>query len=143
MKAVIQRVSRAEVRVGGEAVGRIGKGYLVLLGVEKGDGEAEALSLAAKTARLRLFPSGEKPIDRSVLDAGGRILVVSQFTLCGDVRKGNRPSFVGAADPAVAERLYERYCDALREAGIEVETGRFGAMMDVELVNDGPVTIIL
>jgi D-tyrosyl-tRNA(Tyr) deacylase len=118
MRAVIQRVTRAEVRVDGAVVGSIGEGYLVLLGVEQGDGDTEADALAAKTAKLRL-------------------------SLCGDVRKGNRPSFVSAAEPAQAERLYERYCDKLRGLGVPVETGRFGAMMEVDLVNDGPVTIIL
>ncbi|MHC4410361.1 MAG: D-aminoacyl-tRNA deacylase [Planctomycetota bacterium] len=143
MRAVIQRVTRAEVRVDGAVVGSIGEGYLVLLGVEQGDGDTEADALAAKTAKLRLFRSDNKPIDRNILDAGGAALVVSQFTLCGDVRKGNRPSFVSAAEPAQAERLYERYCDKLRGLGVPVETGRFGAMMEVDLVNDGPVTIIL
>ncbi|MHC4450839.1 MAG: D-aminoacyl-tRNA deacylase [Planctomycetota bacterium] len=143
MRAVIQRVTRAEVRVDGAVVGSIGSGYLVLLGVEQGDGDGDADAIAAKTAKLRLFRSESKPIDRNILDACGAALVVSQFTLCGDVRKGNRPSFVSAAEPAEAERLYERYCDQLRERGVRVETGRFGAMMEVELINDGPVTIIL
>ena len=143
MKAVLQRVSRAEVRIDGALVGRIGEGYVVLLGIERGDGAAEADALAAKTAKLRIFRSATRPIDRNILDAGGSALVVSQFTLCGDVRKGNRPSFVSAAEPADAERLYERYCAALRGHGVPVETGRFGAMMEVELVNDGPVTIAL
>jgi len=143
MKALIQRVSRAAVRVDGNSVGAIGRGYMILLGVVAGDTEAEAQALARKTAKLRLFPSDAKPIDRNLLDAQGRALVVSQFTLCGDVRKGNRPSFVSAAEPVEAERLYERYCDLLRAEGVEVETGRFGAMMEVELVNDGPVTLML
>ncbi len=143
MIALIQRVSRAAVRVDGNSVGSIGRGYMILLGVVAGDTEAEAQALARKTAKLRLFPSDAKPIDRNLLDAEGRALVVSQFTLCGDVRKGNRPSFVSAAEPVEAERLYERYCDLLRAEGVEVETGRFGAMMEVELVNDGPVTLML
>lgn len=143
MRAVIQRVTRAEVRVDGAVVGSIGEGYLVLLGVEQGDGDSDADAFAAKTAKLRLFRSDSKPIDRNILDAGGAALVVSQFTLCGDVRKGNRPSFVSAADPVEAERLYERYCDRLRGLGVPVETGRFAAMMQVDLTNDGPVTIIL
>ncbi|MHC4937768.1 MAG: D-aminoacyl-tRNA deacylase [Planctomycetota bacterium] len=143
MKAVIQRVTRAEVRVEGQATGSIGDGYVVLLGVEQGDTDADADAYAAKTAKLRLFRTETRPIDRNILDAGGAALVVSQFTLCGDVRKGNRPSFVSAAEPAEAERLYDRYCEQLRSLGVPVETGRFGAMMDVELVNDGPVTIIL
>ena len=143
MRAVIQRVTRAEVRVDAECVGRIARGFLILLGVAHGDTEQEAQQLARKIARLRLFPSDAKPIDRSLLDAGGAALVVSQFTLHGDVRKGNRPSFVGSADPKVAEELYGRFCDLLRAEGVPVETGRFGAMMDVELLNDGPVTLIL
>ncbi|MHC4955308.1 MAG: D-aminoacyl-tRNA deacylase [Planctomycetota bacterium] len=143
MKALIQRVRRAEVRVDGESVGRIGLGYLVLLGVADGDSEDDARRLARKTSVLRLFPSENKPIDRSITDVSGAALVVSQFTLCGDVRKGNRPSFVAAAEPPVAEALYERYCASLRDEGVAVETGRFAAMMDVELVNDGPVTILI
>ena len=143
MKAVIQRVTRACVRVDNEVVGRIGSGYVVLLGVEREDAVGAADALAQKTVKLRLFRGETKPIDRNILDAGGAALVVSQFTLCGDVSKGNRPSFVSAAEPALAERLYERYCEQLRAAGVEVETGRFGAMMEVELVNDGPVTILL
>jgi D-tyrosyl-tRNA(Tyr) deacylase len=143
LRAVIQRVTRAEVRVDGESVGRIARGFLILLGVADGDTEEEARTLARKTARLRLFPSEAKPIDKSLLDEGGAALVVSQFTLHGDVRKGNRPSFVGAAEPAVAEALYEQYCELLRAEGVPVETGRFGAMMDVELLNDGPVTLLL
>ena len=143
MKAVIQRVTRAEVRVDGAVVGRIRNGYVVLLGVERGDRDDAADALAAKSAKLRIFRSENRPIDRNILDAGGAALVISQFTLCGDVRKGNRPSFVSAAEPAEANRLYERYCDALRGHGVPVETGRFGATMEVELVNDGPVTLTL
>jgi len=143
MKAVVQRVSRAEVRVAGETVGAIGTGLVVLLGVEDGDGDAFARALADKVAKLRIFPSDRRPIDRSLIDAGGAALVVSQFTLCADTRKGNRPSFVQAAAPDEAERLYELFCARLREHGLEVEQGRFGAMMEVELVNDGPVTIVL
>jgi D-tyrosyl-tRNA(Tyr) deacylase len=140
---VIQRVTRAEVRVDGESVGRIGRGFLILLGVAEGDTEQEAQQLSRKVARLRLFPSEAKPIDRSLLDVEGAALVVSQFTLHGDVRKGNRPSFVAAAEPGAADGLYVRFCELLRAEGVPVETGRFGAMMDVELVNDGPVTLIL
>ena len=136
-------MTRAEVRVDGESVGRIERGFLILLGVAHGDTEQEAQQLSRKIARLRLFPSEAKPIDRSLLDAGGAALVVSQFTLHGDVRKGNRPSFVGAAEPTVAEELYGGFCELLRAEGVPVETGRFGAMMNVELVNDGPVTLIL
>ena len=143
MRAVIQRVTRADVRVDGQRVGRIERGFLVLLGVADGDSEEDARLLARKTARLRLFPSEAKPIDKSLLDVQGEALVVSQFTLHGDVRKGNRPSFLAAAEPTVAEELYERFCVLLREEGIVVQTGRFGAMMDVELINDGPVTLVL
>jgi len=143
LRAVIQRVTRAQVRVDGETVGRIGRGFLILLGVAHGDTEEQARVLARKTARLRLFPSEAKPIDKSLIDEGGAALVVSQFTLHGDVRKGNRPSFVAAAEPTLAEELYERFCELLRAEGIAVETGRFGAMMDVELLNDGPVTLIV
>lgn len=136
-------MSRAEVRVDGESVGRIGRGFLILLGVAEGDTEQEALQLSRKIARLRLFPSEAKPIDRSLPEVDGAALVVSQFTLHGDVRKGNRPSFVAAAEPTLADGLYTRFCELLRAEGVPVETGRFGAMMDVELVNDGPVTLIL
>ena len=143
MKAVIQRVSRAEVRVDGETVGSIGRGMVVLLGVAEGDTDADAVRFAQKIAKMRIFPSEHRPIDAPVLDVGGSALVVSQFTLCADTRKGNRPSFIGAAAPEEAERLYEFFCDKLRAEGVPVETGRFAAMMDVELVNDGPVTIVL
>jgi D-tyrosyl-tRNA(Tyr) deacylase len=143
MRAVIQRVSRAAVRVDGAVVGEIGAGLLVLLGVADGDGEAEAERLAAKVARLRIFADDLGRFDRSVLDVGGGVLVVSQFTLLADTAKGNRPSFTAAAPPAEAERLYELFCAALRELGLTVEQGVFGAMMEVELVNDGPVTIVL
>lgn len=143
MKAVIQRVSRAEVWVAGAVVGSIGRGMLVLLGVGAEDRDADARALAGKVAKLRIFPGEERPIDRSVLDIRGAALVVSQFTLCADTSRGNRPSFTGAARPEEAERLYRIFCDALRAAGVPVETGTFGARMDVELVNDGPVTIVL
>ncbi len=143
MKAVVQRVSRAEVRVDGKATGSIGTGLLVLLGVADGDTDAAACALAQKIAKLRIFPSEHRPIDRSLIDAGGQALVVSQFTLLGDTRKGNRPSFVAAAGPVEAEHLYGVFCVALKDAGIHVATGVFGAMMEVELVNDGPVTIVL
>ena len=143
MKAVIQRVSRAEVRIESETVGSIGRGMVVLLGVAEGDGDDDAARLARKIAKLRIFPSEHRPIDASVLDVKGSALVVSQFTLCADTRKGNRPSFIGAAAPEEAERLYELFCEQLRAEGVHVETGRFAAMMDVELVNDGPVTIVL
>jgi D-tyrosyl-tRNA(Tyr) deacylase len=143
VKAVVQRVSRAEVRVDGQVTGRIGRGVVVLLGVAVGDGDEAARDLAEKIAKLRIFPSDRRPIDRSLLDVKGEALVVSQFTLLGDTSKGNRPSFLDAARPEEAERLYGRFCDSLRGHGVGVATGRFGAMMDVELVNDGPVTIVL
>jgi D-aminoacyl-tRNA deacylase len=139
MRAVCQRVSEARVRVDGAVAGEIGAGLCVLLGVARGDGEAVAARLAAKTARLRVFDG----FDTSLLDTGAAALVVSQFTLYGDVRKGNRPSFTDAAPPAEAEPLYERFCAELRALGVPVATGVFGATMSVELLNDGPVTIIL
>src|SRR3954468_8409806 len=139
MRAVVQRVSRARVTPGGE----IGRGLCVLLGVARGDGEEEAVRLAGKVARLRIFPDGGGRFDASVADAGGAALAVSQFTLIADTAKGNRPSFADAAPPVQAEALYERFCSALRALGVPVETGVFGAKMDVELVNDGPVTIVL
>jgi D-tyrosyl-tRNA(Tyr) deacylase len=143
MRAVVQRVSRAAVRVDGAVVGEIGTGLLILLGVATGDGEPEAAALAGKVARLRIFPDDEGRFDRSVADVRGSALVVSQFTLLADTARGNRPSFTAAAPPEEAERLYERFCTALRELGVPVEQGVFGARMDVELVNDGPVTIVL
>ena len=143
MRAVIQRVSRAAVRVDGRVAGEIGAGLLVLLGVASGDGEGEAERLAGKVARLRIFANEEGRFDRSVLDTGGAVLVVSQFTLIADTAKGNRPSFAAAAPPEDAERLYERFSAALRDLDVTVEQGVFGARMDVELVNDGPVTIVL
>jgi D-tyrosyl-tRNA(Tyr) deacylase len=144
VKAVVQRVARAEVRTGGEVAGRIDAGVCILLGVGRGDGPAQVDRLAGKVARLRIFPDEEGRFDRSLLDTGGGALVVSQFTLYGDARKGNRPSFTEAADPADAEPLYEAFCEALAAAGVgPVERGRFGASMQVELVNDGPVTILL
>ena len=131
------------MRVGEEVVGEIATGLCVLLGVSREDGEDEAARLAAKVAKLRIFENEEGKFDRSLVDAGGAALVVSQFTLIADTAKGNRPSFSEAAPPEEAERLYEAFCAALREAGVRVETGRFGARMAVELVNDGPVTIVL
>ena len=143
MRVVIQRVTRASVQVESRVAGEIGAGVLVLLGVAEADGEAEADRLADKVARLRIFENREGRFDRSLLDTGGAVLVVSQFTLIADTAKGNRPSFTGAAEPEEAERLYERFCAALRDLGVRVETGVFGARMEVELVNDGPVTIVL
>src|SRR5947209_2332942 len=143
MRAVCQRVSRARVTIGAEVAAAIGPGLCVLLGVAVGDGEAEAERLAAKIARLRIFAGEDGRFDRSVLDERGAALVVSQFTLIAATAKGNRPSFSGAADPERAEALYERFCRALSAQGVPVETGVFGAKMEVELVNDGPVTIVL
>jgi D-aminoacyl-tRNA deacylase len=142
MRAVLQRVSRATVRVDGAVVGEIEAGLLVLLGVADGDDAETADRLAAKVARLRIFERDGR-FDASLLDEGGAALVVSQFTLLADATRGNRPSFAGAAPPELAEPRYERFCVALRDLGVHVETGRFGAKMEVELVNDGPVTIVL
>lgn len=143
MMAVIQRVSRARVVVGGETAGEIGTGLLVLLGVHRRDRTDDACWLAQKTAGLRLFRDDEGNINRSVIEVGGAALVVSQFTLYGDCRKGRRPSFVEAAPGDQAEPLYRRYVAALAEEGVPVRTGVFGAMMQVDLVNDGPVTVIV
>jgi D-tyrosyl-tRNA(Tyr) deacylase len=140
---VVQRVSRAEVRVDGEVVGAIGRGLAVLLGVAVGDDEAAVRWAADKTAGLRVFEDAAGKMNLSVLEVGGGVLVVSQFTLLGDARKGNRPGFTGAAAPEVANGLYERYCAALRERGLTVATGVFRATMELELVNEGPVTILL
>lgn len=142
MKTVVQRVSRAEVRVAGESVGRIARGVLALVGVEKGDADADADTTARKLVALRLFP-GRTPMDLSLTDAEASCLVVSQFTLAASLAKGNRPSFEPAEEPVAAERLYRRVVDQLRASGLPVETGRFGADMEVELVNDGPVTLLL
>jgi D-aminoacyl-tRNA deacylase len=143
MRAVCQRVSRAEVRVDGVPIGTIGPGLVVLLGIARGATAAEADRLAAKIARLRIFEDENGKFDRSLLDTGGAALVVSQFTLIADTRKGNRPSFADAAPPDLAEPLYERFCETLSSLGVPVERGVFGARMEVDLVNDGPVTIVL
>lgn len=145
MRAVIQRVSRAEVAIGGVEVGACGAGLLVLLGVAMGDSLDDADRLARKISRLRLFESAEGKFDRSILDTGGEALVVSQFTLLADSRhqKGARPDFSKAARPEVAEPIYDRFCLALHDLGVPVQTGLFGAMMQVGLVNDGPVTVVL
>lgn len=135
----MQRVSRARVTPGGE----IERGLCVLLGVARGDGEDQAARLAAKIVRLRVFPDEEGRFDRSVEDVSGSVIVVSQFTLLADTAKGNRPSFAGAAPPEEAEPLYERFCAELRALGATVETGVFGAKMELDLVNDGPVTVVL
>src|ERR1700751_1327707 len=143
MRAVIQRVKRAKVTVAGEITGEIGTGLLVLLGVGRGDEEAGADYLAAKTVGLRVFEDGEGKMNLPVTDVGGAVLAVSQFTLYGDVRKGKRPSFDEAARPEQARALYEYYVGRIRASGVRCETGRFQEMMDVELVNDGPVTILV
>ncbi len=144
MRAVIQRVKCAKVEVDGVTVGAVDKGFLVLLGVMDGDTEAEAEVLAGKTARLRIFEDENEKMNLSLADVGGGVLAVSQFTLCADVKKGNRPSFTPSAPPQTAERLYEYYMDRLRAEGVaNVQHGVFGADMQVSLVNDGPVTILL
>jgi D-tyrosyl-tRNA(Tyr) deacylase len=143
MRAVIQRVIRAQVSVGGEVVGNIGPGLLVLLGVGKDDTKPDAEYLAAKTTGLRIFEDENGKMNLSLADTHGAVLAVSQFTLYGDARKGKRPSFDEAAPPELALELYEYFVAKIRETGITCETGRFQAMMQVELVNDGPVTILL
>jgi D-tyrosyl-tRNA(Tyr) deacylase len=143
MRAVVQRVLRARVVVGGRTVGAIGPGFCVLLGVAAGDSASDAERLAAKIARLRIFENEAGKFDLSLLDIGGEALVVSQFTLIADTAKGNRPSFGGAAAPEEAEPLYEAFCASLRGLGVGLQTGVFGAQMQVELLNDGPVTFVL
>lgn len=143
MRALIQRVTQASVSAEGETVGAIGRGLLILLGIAKGDSTADADKLARKTAELRLFPDADGRFDSSLLDVGGEALVVSQFTLLADARRGRRPDFTGAAPPEEAEPLFRRYVDALTGMGVRVATGRFGAYMLVEIHNDGPVTIPL
>ena len=143
MRAVVQRVSSASVRVDGTERGACGRGLLVLLGVAAGDDAGSACRLAEKVVRLRVFENEDGRFDLSLLDVGGGALVVSQFTLLADTRKGNRPSFTAAAEPELAEALYGRFCAALGDLGVPVATGVFGAKMQVELVNDGPVTIVL
>jgi D-aminoacyl-tRNA deacylase len=143
MRVLLQRVSRAEVRVDGRVTGRIGTGLLLLVGFAGGDTPAVLHWMADKVAGLRVFPDEGGKMNRSVTEAGGAVLVVSQFTLYGDAAKGRRPSFVDAAGPDVAVPLYDAFIERLRDRGLSVETGEFGAMMQVELVNDGPVTIWL
>ena len=143
MRGVVQRVTRAQVTVGEELVGRIGPGVCVLVGVGAGDDEEDAAALAEKVVGLRIFEDEAGKMNRGLLETGGRVLAVSQFTLFGDVRKGKRPSFVEAMEPVRANELFERFCAHCRALGAEVETGRFRAEMQVELVNDGPVTILL
>jgi len=141
MRALVQRVSRARVTVGGAVRGEIGAGLVVLLGAAGTDGPEETAWMARKIAGLRIFADGEKLMNRSVLESGGGALVIPQFTLFGDARRGRRPDFTGAARPEIAEPLFEAFCDALAALGVPVERGVFRAHMEVELVNDGPVTI--
>ena len=143
MRIVIQRVSRARVSVGDRDVAAIGPGFLALVGAAEGDGPDDVRYLAEKLANLRIMPDADGRMNRSVLDTAGAVLVVSQFTLIAETRKGRRPSFTGAAAPEIAEPLVQDFCDSLRALGISVDSGEFGAAMDVELVNEGPVTIIL
>lgn len=143
MRVVLQRVSRAAVRVDGETVGEIGAGMLALVGVAEGDDEAAADRIAAKVAGLRIFSDAEGRFNQSVSEIGGAVLVVSQFTLISDVRKGRRPSFTGAARPELAEPLVERFAQQLEAEGLTVARGVFGAMMEVDLVNDGPFTVVI
>lgn len=143
MRAVVQRVAQARVLVGTEVTGAIGRGLLVLLGVTHGDSPEQARWLADKITGLRIFEDDEGKMNRAVADVGGEVLVVSQFTLYGDCRKGRRPSFIDAAPPEIAIPLYEEFINAVRAVGLPTATGRFGAMMQVELVNDGPVTLMV
>ena len=143
MRALLQRTSGARVRVDGEIVGEVGRGLVILLGVGPDDDEAVADALARRSAELRIFDDAEGRTNLSLIDVGGQALVVSQFTLYADTRRGRRPGFTGAAAPELAERLYLRFAAALRDLGVAVATGRFGAVMEVELVNDGPFTIWL
>ncbi len=143
MKAVVQRAASASVTVDGVVTGLIGAGVVVLLGVERGDGASEVAWMARKVAELRMFKDDAGKMNRSVEEIGGGVLVVSQFTLCADCRKGRRPGFDSACEPELAEKLYEEFVAALRQRGLRTETGRFAAMMDVALVNSGPVTFIL
>lgn len=143
MRCVIQRVTQARVEINGEVVGSIDRGVMVLVGVGQGDSEKDCLALADKTAVLRIFADQDDKMNRSLIDVQGQALVVSQFTLLADCRKGRRPAFTAAAAPQLATQLYERYCQRLSEHGIEVQTGVFAADMQVHLTNDGPVTILL
>ena len=143
MRALVQRVSEAGVSVGGEEIAAIDGGLLVLVGVEQGDGDEQVTFLARKIANLRVFEDDDGKMNLSVVDTGGSVLAVSQFTLWGDCRKGRRPSFTSAAAPELAERLYEHFVERVAEQGIRVATGQFAARMDVALVNDGPVTLVL
>jgi D-aminoacyl-tRNA deacylase len=143
MRVLVQRVAQAAVSIDGQTVGAISRGFLCLVGVTHADTEREAARLAAKTARLRVFEDAGGLMNLALADVGGEVLAVSQFTLYADARKGNRPSFTDAAGPELGERLYEAFLDALRAEGVPVQTGVFGARMQVQLINDGPVTILL
>jgi D-tyrosyl-tRNA(Tyr) deacylase len=143
MRAVVQRVNQSSVKTNGETVGRIGRGLLVLLGVAREDSVEDANYLADKIINLRIFEDETGKMNRSLLETGGELLAVSQFTLLADCRKGRRPSFIAAADPAKATELYEKFVERVRRKGVAVQTGRFRAMMEVALINDGPVTVII
>lgn len=143
MRAVIQRVSEADVSVEGEMIAAIGTGLVVLVGVATQDTEQDAMTLATKLVGLRIFPDHDRKMNRSIVDVGGSMLLISQFTLLADLRKGRRPAFNGAAPPEIAEPLLATFAAAIEAEGVEVEQGRFGAMMDVSLTNDGPVTIVI
>jgi D-aminoacyl-tRNA deacylase len=143
MRVVVQRVSEASVTVEGEVIGKISRGLLVLVGIKPGDSDKEIDFLAEKLVNLRIFPDEEDKMNRSVLDIRGEILVVSQFTLYGDCRKGRRPSFIDAAHPDIAEKIYDRFVHRLKACGLNIQTGRFAAMMNVALLNSGPVTLII
>lgn len=143
MKAVIQRVSSASVSVDNTQISSINNGFLILLGVQQGDDEKDLEYLVNKTAGMRIFKDDKQHMNLSIKDVNGEALVVSQFTLCADTHKGRRPSFIHAAPPEIAKQMYQQFCEQLKVAGVPVQTGKFGAMMDVSLINDGPVTIIL
>lgn len=143
MRVVVQRVSRASVTIEGVVTGRCGRGLLLLVALKGDETEQDLAWMVNRCVGLRIFPDDEGKMNRSLDEVGGGILAISQFTLYGDCRKGRRPSFIGAGDPAVSEKLFDRFLDLLRDAGVPVATGRFGAMMQVELVNDGPVTLII
>jgi len=143
MRAVIQRVKEARVKIKNEVIAEIGNGLLVLLGVKNKDTEKDAKFLAEKILNLRIFPDEKGKMNLSLLDIKGEILIVSQFTLYGDCKKGRRPSFVEAASPEIAEKLYEKFTEEIKKSGLKTKTGKFGALMKVELINDGPVTLIL
>ena len=143
MKAVIQRVKSASVSVDDKIIGEIATGFLILLGVEQGDAQVDLNYLVKKTIGLRIFKDDDKNMNLSIKDVGGEALVVSQFTLCADTSRGRRPSFIKAANPEEADSIYQQFCEQLTMNNLSVQTGKFGAMMDVSLVNDGPVTIIL